>query len=109
MTEYDKTARLDELTDKDELTEDEQTELAALTAEFAPPPAEAQAVTPSRRRRKTKGDDEAATAAGVRYAAFNKSLGRYEGPVRDTRADAEAAAEKASQDGRYDVEVREVK
>lgn len=109
MTEIDKAARYDELLNKgDDRTEDETVEFEALAAELGhgdPSPDE----TPKPTRRRRKGKDEEESTPGVRYAAFNKSLGRYEGPVRDTKADAAAAADKASQDGKYVVEVREVK
>ena len=50
---------------------------------------------------------KAEPATPKRYAAFNKSLGRYVGGVRDTKAEATKIA-KGITDAGYVAEVREV-
>lgn len=118
MTELDKAERANYLASLDVRTEEEQAELDALTEELTTPAPAAQGTpdltpetvtTKAAPRRGRKKADTEPEVEGVRYAAFNKSLGRYEGGVRETRADAENVASKAAQGGRYVVEVREIK
>lgn len=91
-----------------------------MTGPTAPNEAEQKAAEEKAAAEKAAADAKAAEKAAAaaekaakkveppkRYAAFNKSHGRYVGGVRDTKAEAEKIA-KGIREGGHEAEVREV-
>lgn len=74
------------------------------TGEQAPPEQAPEETPAPRRRRKSKDVDEGDPTK--RYAAYNKSLGRYVGGVRDTKAEADKIAAQITEAG-HTAEIRE--
>lgn len=70
------------------------------------PPEQAPEETPTPRRRRKAKDAEDEGDPTKRYAAYNKSLGRYVGGVRDTKAEADKIAKQITDAG-HQAEVRE--
>lgn len=100
MTEYDKTARLDELQAKNEadLTEDEATELAALVDELSPPTDDK--ATP--RRGKSSTDEP------TRYCAYDLTHERFIGAVTTDKAEARNVIKHSAYAKSHKFEIREV-
>lgn len=118
MTETDKVARAEFLAGLDTRTEDEQTELDALTEELSTPapapdvnpaaPESAAAVTPPARRRRRKASEDEDQDEGdpdKRYCAYDLTHGRFVG-APGTKADARKVIEHNATD--HDFEIREV-
>lgn len=83
------------------MTETQQTDTERAAAAAAAEKAEKAAAAAAEKAAKK------ATEPAKRYAAYNASLGRFVGGVRDTKAEADKLA-KGIKDAGYKAEVREV-